>query len=578
MKIKYKIKGISEFIVENVETPNNKDTNKSISNNIDVTISSSEDLRQEIDSILNKLQKLEVSLSGNIFQNGNSSLQESLDNELILEFTDSYNKGLAKGEQFGAAMGIVAVLVFLKVRANRRIKKKKEAYGKYWPTKQQLLIDKKYSDKKFDQDFKRKEFIEKELQGVKDKYDKKISKLEPNNPKSQKVADKLRADRQEKIKKLEEVINKKIDQKKERLKVDIDRKIEDMDLQWERDDADTNIASLFAKFSGNPAGGKMERKWKDWKLEFDRKVEDKIIDYERKLIDEIHGGDEKKLKQEIGQLDSRIKKFKGKQAEELKKSKEENAKLDQETKEFETEQATKEKAKEEKLGPEYIEAKQKYNEYMESVNKFGQVLSFAEKNTSGDASEKAKTDLQKAYKTMRMRSNFSKANAKQLMPDGDEKDYEELLKGRQEQLQGFKEAYNEVISKFKKQPAAQESKTVKFEKMVLTEKLYTYNSFMNESKTSEYVKRLSKKMKDFFKAVGKEGKQTKDAVKLVITAKQENRKLTDDEKEMVKEQLKDVLRTIGLSYVAVMPGGLLIAILLRAFEIEDKLIPSSFKK
>lgn len=577
MKIKSKIKGIEQFTVENVDAPNNKEINKKI----ETTVSSSEDLRQEIDTILNKLQKLEVGLNGSMFQNGNDSIKESINNELILEFTESYQKGFEKGEKFSAALGLVAVIVFLKVRANRRIKKKQEAYSKYWPTKQQMLVDKKYSDKKFDQDFNKKEFVEKELQGVKDKYEKKISKLDPTNPKSKEIADKLRADRDIKLQKLEEVINKKIDQKKERLKVDIDRKIEDMDLQWKRDDADTNIQSLFAKFSGNPAGGKMERKWQDWKLEYDRKVEDKIIDYERKLIDQLHGEDEEKIKEELAQLDDKVKKFKAEQAEKVKKSKEENAKLEQQEKEFEAEEAAKEKAKEEKLGPEYVEAKQKYNEYMDSVNKFGQALVFADKNTSGDAAEKAKSDLEKAYKTMRMRSNFSKANAEQLMPDGSDKDYDELLKDRQDQLAEFKKAYTEVVSKFKEEPKQdppkEESLKIK-DGIYLTEKIEIYGEFMNESKMSQYIKKLSQKMKEFFKAVGNESKETADAVRLVYQAKKENRKLTDEEKDQVKEQLKDVLKTIGLSYIAVMPGGFIVAVLINALELNDKIIPSSFKK
>lgn len=581
MKIKSKIKGISEFIIENVETPDNKEVNK----DIEATISSSEDLRQEIDTILNKLQKLEIGLNGSSFQNGNGSVRESVNNELILEFTESYQKGFEKGEKFSAAMGILAVVVFLKVRANRRIKKKQKAYSDYWPTKQQMLVDKKYSDKKFDQDFNRKEFVEKELQGVKDKYEKKISKLDPTNPKSKQVADKLRADRDVKLQKLEELINKKIDQKKERLKVDIDRKIEDMDLQWKRDDADTNIASLFAKLSGNPAGGKMQRKWEDWKLEYDRKVEDKIIDYERKLIDQLHGGDEEKVKEELAQLDDKIKKFKAEQAEKVKKAKEENAKLEQQEKEFEAEEAAKEKAKEEKLGPEYVEAKAKYNEYMNSVTKFGQALAFADKNTSGDSSEKAKSNLEKAYKTMRMRSNFSKANAEQLMPDGTDKDYDELLKDRQDQMAEFKKAYTEVVSKFKEEPKQEvqqdppkeESLKIK-DGIYLTEKIEIYGEFMNESKMSQYIKKLSKKMKEFFKAVGNESKETADAVRLVYQAKKENRKLTDEEKDQVKEQLKDVLKTIGLSYIAVMPGGFIVAVLINALELNDKIVPSSFKK
>lgn len=581
MKIKTKIKAINEFIIENVETPDSGKVNK----NIEANISSSEDLRQEIDTILNKLQKLEVGLNGSMFQNGNTSIKESVNTELILEFTESYQKGFEKGEKFSSALGLVAVILFLKVRANRRIKRKKKAYSDYWPTKQQMLVDKKYSDKKFDQDFNKKEFVEKELQSLKDKYEKKISKLDPNNPKSKQVADKLRANRDTKLQKLEEVINKKIDQKKERLKVDIDRKIEDMDLQWKRDDADTNIASLFAKFSGNPAGGKMERKWQDWKLEYDRKVEDKIIDYERKLIDQIHGGDEEKIKEELAQLDGKIKKFKAEQTEKVKKSKEENAKLEQQEKEFEAEEATKEKAKEEKLGSEYIEAKSKYNEYMDSVNKFGQALAFADKNTNGDTVEKAKSDLEKAYKTMRMRSNFSKANAEQLMPDGTDKDYDELLKDRQDQLTEFKKAYNETLSKFKVEPETEVQQDPPKEESLklrdgayLTEKLEIYEQFMERSKMSKYIRDLGQKMKDFFKAVGSESKETKAAVSLVYQASKDGRKLTDDEKKMVKEQLKDVLKTIGLGSIAIMPGGFIVAVLINALKLNDKIVPSSFKK
>ena len=96
MKIKTKIKAINEFIIENVETPDSGKVNK----NIEANISSSEDLRQEIDTILNKLQKLEVGLNGSLFQNKNGSIKESVDNELILEFTESYQKGFEKGEKF----------------------------------------------------------------------------------------------------------------------------------------------------------------------------------------------------------------------------------------------------------------------------------------------------------------------------------------------------------------------------------------------------------------------------------------------------------------------------------------------
>lgn len=122
-----------------------------------------------------------------------------------------------------------------------------------------------------------------------------------------------------------------------------------------------------------------------------------------------------------------------------------------------------------------------------------------------------------------------------------------------------------------------ESGKIKENRIVLTEKLNTYDDFLNESKMSDSIKKLGRKMKKFFKAVGNEGKETKDAVKLVYQAKKNDRPLTDEEKEQVKEQLKDVLKTIGLSYLAIMPGGFIVAVLLKTLELEDAVVPSSFK-
>jgi len=567
MKIKSKIKNLREFIFE-------MDSNKT--QKINVQPVDTLDLSKEIDSILNNLQDLETNLNKDIYQQEDSKdIKESI--QLIYEETESYKKGLEKGQNIKAIVGVLAVITFLKVRANLRIKKKQEAYTKYAPEKAKLEVDKSFSDQRFEASFNKEEFIEKETEGLKKKYDKKISKLDPTNPKAKKVAKKLRADRDEKLLKIRDVLLSKISQKKEAVKEEITRKIEDLDLQWKRDDADTNIISLFAKVANNPAGSEMQRKWEDWKLEFDRKVEDKIIKYSRDLLDKFHGVDKERLKEELEQLDVRIKKFKTQHAQKVKIAKAAKAQVDQDVKDFEAKEGAKEEAKEKKLGPSYIKAKQKYNDYMESVNKFGQALAFAEKNTSGSEAGNAKTNLQKAYKTMRMRSNFSKANAQELMPNGTTKDYNALLKERQDQLDDFKKAYNTTMAKFKPVTASNSNLETK-DGIYLTEKIEIYGEFMNESKMSQYIKKLSQKIKEFFKAVGNESKETADAVRLVYQAKKENRKLTEEEKDLVKEQLKDVLKTIGLSYIAVMPGGFIAAVLINALELNDKIVPSSFKK
>ena len=85
-------------------------------------------------------------------------------------------------------------------------------------------------------------------------------------------------------------------------------------------------------------------------------------------------------------------------------------------------------------------------------------------------------------------------------------------------------------------------------------------------------------MKEFFTAVGNERKETTEVVRLVYQAQKNNRKLTKEEKDQVKEQLKDVLKTIGLGSIAIMPGGFIVAVLIKALKLNDKIVPSSFKK
>ena len=555
MIIKSKVKNLEDFIIEN--SPEEKE--------VDQQDTEDKDLNTEIDQILNNLKKLEINLDAPSINSVKEDLQ-------ILNEGPAYDKGLEKGQAFGTAAGIAILAIYLKARARKRIEKKKKHYKTYWPAKSKLLIDKNYSDAFFDKEVNREEVIKAQTEKFKEKSQEKIDKVRESNPEK---ANALKQKHAEKLGKIKELVNKKLDQKKEKRKIDIDRKIEDLDVQWKRDDADTNFASLFSNMSGNPAGGRMQRVWEDWKREFDRKTEDATIKYERDLIDKLYGGEEgDELKVRKGKLAEKIEAFKEKRATKDKEAAEKNAAQDKAEQEYEA----KEK---ESQTDDQIKAKAGELEFNKAMQRFGNAENNALANPDDDT---AQTELKKAWGELKMRNNFdgggSKA-AKNLNPDADEKDIETMIQSRKEQMAAFKDAYNKARKDVKKkEPVAQESIIVKSEKMemVLTEKLHTYNSFMNESRISEYVKRLSKKMKAFFKAVGKESKETKDAVKLVISANKENRKLTDDEKEMVKEQLKDVLKTLGLSYMAIMPGGLLIAVLLKAFELEDKMIPSSFKK
>jgi hypothetical protein len=81
----------------------------------------------------------------------------------------------------------------------------------------------------------------------------------------------------------------------------------------------------------------------------------------------------------------------------------------------------------------------------------------------------------------------------------------------------------------------------------------------------DIVDNMKIKIKDFISAVKQEGQETKEVVGLLIHAAQGKIKLTDEQKEYIGNQLKDVLKIIDLTAIAVLPGGSIAAVLLKAF-------------
>lgn len=92
-----------------------------------------------------------------------------------------------------------------------------------------------------------------------------------------------------------------------------------------------------------------------------------------------------------------------------------------------------------------------------------------------------------------------------------------------------------------------------------------------------HIKDFSKKAKDFVKALGREGKETKEILKILYRHIFGNEKMTDAEREQVGEQLKDVLKTLGLTTIAVMPGGVIVALIVKALKLQKHVFPSNFK-
>jgi len=106
--------------------------------------------------------------------------------------------------------------------------------------------------------------------------------------------------------------------------------------------------------------------------------------------------------------------------------------------------------------------------------------------------------------------------------------------------------------------------------------------FMND--INKFVDKLKNNFNDFLKKVQTEGRETKEAFDLVLKESRgelldedgNKRRLTSDEKKIIKQQAVDVFKVLGLTSLSILPGGTLIFILLRVFKQEDKILPSSF--
>lgn len=106
--------------------------------------------------------------------------------------------------------------------------------------------------------------------------------------------------------------------------------------------------------------------------------------------------------------------------------------------------------------------------------------------------------------------------------------------------------------------------------------------FMND--INKFVDKLKNNFNDFLKKVQTEGRETREAFDLVLKESRgelldedgNKRRLTIEERKIIKHQAVDVFKVLGLTSLSILPGGTLIFILLRVFKQEDKILPSSF--
>lgn len=96
---------------------------------------------------------------------------------------------------------------------------------------------------------------------------------------------------------------------------------------------------------------------------------------------------------------------------------------------------------------------------------------------------------------------------------------------------------------------------------------------LNEAISIEEIKG---KFKKFIAAIKQESKETKVAFAMLAKSALGKKDLTDAEKKQIGEQMKDVLKTIGLTAIAVLPGGIIAGILIKVLKAERFVTPSAF--
>jgi hypothetical protein len=88
--------------------------------------------------------------------------------------------------------------------------------------------------------------------------------------------------------------------------------------------------------------------------------------------------------------------------------------------------------------------------------------------------------------------------------------------------------------------------------------------------------KYSESFKKLLKEMEMEKKETKVAFLLLHAHAFEGRELTHEEKEIIVTEMKDLLKTVGLVGITVMPGGTIVFILAKFLKLSNYILPSAF--
>jgi hypothetical protein len=95
---------------------------------------------------------------------------------------------------------------------------------------------------------------------------------------------------------------------------------------------------------------------------------------------------------------------------------------------------------------------------------------------------------------------------------------------------------------------------------------------------TKYYQLLKKKGTEFLTSLEQEKEETKEAFKMIVNAYENKVDLTKEEKEAIGEQLKDVLKTVGIVGITLLPGGSIFLIITNFLKLNKYVLPSSFQK
>jgi hypothetical protein len=142
-----------------------------------------------------------------------------------------------------------------------------------------------------------------------------------------------------------------------------------------------------------------------------------------------------------------------------------------------------------------------------------------------------------------------------------------------DKLESVNESKLSIAEVMKKKNLKMETKTQMSAAKLFSKEWWSESLELTEAVSIEDIK---SKFSKFIKAIKQESQETKEAFKLLILAATGKKSLTDFEQKQIGDQLKDVLKTIGLTAITVMPGGFIAAILIKVLKAEKYITPSSF--